>query len=206
MANESAIELRIVTLVEKNRMNKLLFLLFLLCVLHGASLAFVEDSLTVPASHLSLGLTFSEIRNQPGVGLAITTPYFLNDKVALRFSGNLYFLFNIPLASASEQVLPYISPRFGAVYVAGTLAESMRLCLLGGVTYILPGTKISDDKGIGGYVGFGFEFFTGSLARSRISFLFESSIVVAPVIAEKLPGQPIYASGIDLSAGIRYYF
>lgn len=187
-------------------MNKLLFLLFFLCVLQNSSQASVEDSLAVPASHLSLGLNISEIRNQPGIGLAITTPYFLDNSVAFRFSGNMFLLFNIPLSSASEQVLPYMNPRFGVVYVAGTLAESIRLCLVGGVTYVLPSSKISDDKGIGGYLGFGFEFFTSSFARSQISFLFESSIIAEPVIAEKLPGQPIYANGIDLSVGMRYYF
>lgn len=188
-------------------MNKFSFLLmFFICFFLASSKVNAGDSLAVNATDFSLGLNISEIRNQPGAGLSISTPYFLNDKVAFRFSGMLYWIFSIPLSSASERPLHYTNLRFGAVYVAGTVAESIRLCLVGGGTYTLPGSNISDDKNIGGYLGFGVEYFTGKLTHSRLSFLFESIIILAPAIAEKLPGQPIYANGIDLSAGIKYYF
>ncbi len=187
-------------------MNKLFILIFFIYILPGSSTASANDSLEVPASNFSLGLNLNEIRNQPGAGLTITTPYFFNGKIAFRFSGHLFYIFNIPLSSASEQALPYANLRFGAVYIAGTLAGSIRLCLVGGAAYTLPGRKISDDKGFGGYLGLGFEFFTGSIDRSRISFHLESSVDIIPLTAEKLPGQPIYASGIDLSVGARYYF
>jgi hypothetical protein len=188
-------------------MNKLqFFLLVFLYILLGASQVSANDSLATPTSHLSLGLNINEIQNQPGFGLSITTPYLLSDKVAFRFSGMRFWLFDIPLSSASEEALPYVNLRFGTVYVAGRIAESIRLYLVGGVVYVLPSNEISDDERIGGYLGFGFEFFTSSIARSRISLLLESSFILEPAIAEKLPGQPIYANGIDLSVGIRYYF
>ena len=96
--------------------------------------------------------------------------------------------------------------RLGSVYVTGSIAESIRLYLLGGVVYTVPSKEVSDDERIGGYLGFGFEFFAGSIAQSRVSFLLESSFIVGPATAEKLPGQPIYANGVELSVGIRYYF
>jgi len=186
--------------------KKPLFLLIPFLVVINISRASANDTLTARASHLSLGLHLNQIRNEPGLGLSMTTPYFFDDKLALRFAGTLSVLYGIPLSNTSEEPLPYVNLRLGAVYKTGALAKAIRLYVHSGVIYISPDNEISDDERIGGYLDFGFEFFMSSGAQTRVSFCLESGFLASPAVAEKLPGQPVYALGVDLSVGIRYYF
>ncbi len=152
----------------------------------------------------NLGMGFHLIQNQQdfGIGLNLTSPYFVNEKIALRIKGNL--LWNQHLDNNSNTTWsPYSSFSLGLIGVGGKIGDFIRLYGEGGIMVLLPSSEFSSKNSeFGGYGLFGFEFFM----NSQSNYFIEIGGIGTGAIADKISGKPIYSNGLLISAGYRYVF
>ncbi|NLG85099.1 MAG: hypothetical protein GX493_10950 [Firmicutes bacterium] len=62
---------------------------------------------TAEYTKLSLGYSLHEFDQDFGYGLSFTSPYFLSDRVAIRFSVSRAFLEGIPEGKTAYEWMPY---------------------------------------------------------------------------------------------------
>ena len=137
-----------------------------------------------------------------GIGINITSPYFANQKMAVRLKGNL--VWNEHLNSNSEATWsPYSNLSLGFVQSVAEINNSIRLYGEGGAIFLFPSGEFSSKSiQFGGYGLFGFEFFIDR----HINYFFEAGGVGTGARADKIVGKPIYSNGFLTNVGVRLQF
>ena len=150
--------------------------------------------------NLGIGLQLTQIQKDFGVGLNLTSPFFANDKIAIRVKGNL--MWNEHLDNNNETTwTPYSNVSLSLVSVAAELGSFVRLYSEGGVLLLLPSdTFSSESTALGGYGLFGFEF----LIYHHANYFFEIGGAGTGAKADKIAGKPIYSNGLIINVGFRY--
>ncbi|MEZ4805583.1 MAG: hypothetical protein R2852_08905 [Bacteroidia bacterium] len=146
------------------------------------------------------GFHLSEYQNDFGLGLNVTSPFFLHDGVGVRARANL--MFNQNVVDSVTDFMPYNNLSIGFIGVGGRLGENIRLYGEGGFIAILPSSKFSSESmELGGYGLFGFEFFFTKFGN----YFIEIGAVGTGAKADKVSTKPIYSNGLTVSTGVRFY-
>ena len=152
------------------------------------------------SNEFGFGFHLNQYQDDFGLGLNLTSPYFLYDNIAVRVRGNLMFYQHV---KDNETVWsPYSSISFGVVGVGGYVGNSIRLYGEGGIIGLFPSTEFTNESFVfGGYGLFGFEFFMSK----NINYYIELGGVGTGAKADKLPANPIYSNGFLISVGFRFH-
>ena len=185
-------------------LKRVAFCIALLLIFTGSSVVFAEDSVGSKYSHLSLGFNLNNFHHDFGFGVNLTTPYFLNNRVAVRFSANSSYFEGIPINKTEYDWMPYTIYKLGIIGTSAMINDLIRLYGEGGVIFIIPNSCFSEKNGLGGYGHFGFEFSVDSC--SPVCYFIELGSVGTSARAEKILNKPIYANGFATSVGLRYHF
>jgi len=166
------------------------------------------------SNKFALGFQINQYQKDFGLGLNLTSPYFANNNMAVRFRANLMFNEHFENGSDTDGKdskddkdgttwTPYSNLSLGFFGVAGIVADFIRLYGEGGVICILPSSEFSSDSYVmGGYGLFGFEFYT----YSKFNYFIELGGLGTGASADKIPGEPIYSNGFMISTGFRIQF
>jgi len=148
---------------------------------------------------VGFGFQLNQYQKDFGAGLNITSPYFANDRVAVRLRGNILF-YEHPDQEATTWT-PYSNASLGFIGVVGYVGD-IRLYSEGGIVGLFPSDKFSSDRTkFGGYGLFGFEFFF----RRNGNYFVEIGGVGTGAKADKLPNQPVFSNGLIVGTGFRFH-
>ncbi len=152
--------------------------------------------------NFGIGGQVGQIQHDFGIGLNVTTPYFANNKTAVRLKGNL--VWNEHLNSNTETTWsPYSNFSLGFVQAVGELNNFVRIYGEGGAIFLFPSTEFSTKSiQFGGYGLFGFEFFFDE----HMNYFFEAGGVGTGAKADKIAENPIYSNGFLINVGVRTQF
>src|SRR6056297_3254991 len=147
----------------------------------------------------SMGMQVGQIQQDFRTGLNLTSPYFANNRVAVRMRGNLAY--HQHSDGEHETWTPYFGATIGMVGVAGEILGAMRCYGEGGIIGLIPNPDFSNEEFVtGGYGIFGFEFcFDGP-----VSYFTEIGGAGTGASADLVPGEPIYSNGLIINAGVRF--
>jgi hypothetical protein len=183
-------------------MNKTILLVFIF-----ASISWHVSAQEVVRFNSNMGLGFHLIQNQRdfGLGVNLTSPYFANDKVAIRARGNFMWYQHLDNTTTTTTTTwtPYSNLSLGIIGVGGEIGGFVRLYGEGGLLVLLPSNEFSSESSVlGGYGLFGVEFFMNNASN----YLIEIGGIGTGAKADEIPGSPIYSNGLMISVGIRYTF
>lgn len=152
--------------------------------------------------NFGIGAQVGQLQNDFGIGLNLTTPYFANQKMAVRIKGNL--MWNEHLNSSSETTwTSYSNASLGIVQSVGEINNFLRVYGEGGAIFLFPSDEFSSKSiQFGGYGLFGFEFFFDP----HVNYFLEAGGVGTGAKADKIPGKPIYSNGFIINVGVRAQF
>lgn len=151
-----------------------------------------------PSSKMSIGFNLGQYQRDFGLGVNITSPYFLKDNLAVRFRAN--FMFNEHEFNNEITWTPYTNFTLGLIGVGGTISDFARLYGEGGIILIIPSSDFSSSSSeLGGYGLFGFEFFM----NPHVNYYIELGGVGSGARADKVPLNPIYSNGFLIQTGFR---
>lgn len=176
---------------------KTIFCWLLLCL---PLFVFSQDQAPV-SNGFGLGFQLNQYQRDFGIGLTASSPHFFNNRMALRYRGNLMWHEYVQEGETSWS--PYFSSTLGLTGGCGILHEFLRLYGEGGLLLLFPNDNISTQKTvIGGYGLFGFEFYMSA----HNSYFLEIGGVGTGATADRLPNRPVYSNGLSLSVGYRVVF
>ena len=182
-----------------NRSLKQIAMFIILFLVLTFSAKAQEESLS---KNLALGFQLGQYQKDFSLGVNITSPYFIYDKLAFRAKGN-YIWNEHPDLNGDITWSSYSNLSVGVVVVAGEIGDYLRLYGEGGALFIFPSTEFSTRNiNVGGFGLFGFEFFMDPHANYYI----EIGGVGTGAIADKIPGNPIYSNGLLINVGFRFQF
>ncbi len=148
-----------------------------------------------------VGIAINQFQRDFGIGLNLVSPYFANNKVAIRAGANLQWLQHIKDNETTWS--PYGSFQLGIRGRQPIIEDKIYLYGEGGSTVLLPNSNFSTEKTHwGGYGLFGFEFW----ATGKFGYYAELGAMGTGAKADKLPAAPIYANGFTSSVGCRINF
>lgn len=147
-----------------------------------------------------MGFQLVQYQNDFGLGLNMTSPYFLHDRLAVRIKANM--IWNQHINATNETTSTnYTNASVGVVVFAGNVGERIRAYGEGGILFIQPSDVFSTENAeLGGYGLFGFEFFMSN----HTNYFIELGGVGTGAIADKVIAKPIYSNGFLISAGFRF--
>jgi hypothetical protein len=152
------------------------------------------------STHFKIGYSVNQFQHDFGIGVNLTSPYFLKQSIALKASGNLNWLQNIPLSSFETTWTNYQSYRLGITSKRSWITNTIAIYGEGGLTMIIPNKKFSGESVVmGGYGVFGFEFYV----NKRFNYFIELGGIGTGATAEKATNKPIYSNGFITSVGFR---
>jgi len=156
-----------------------------------------------PFNKGSIGLSVGHYSFDPGIIASITTPYFLNNKFALRIAGGIrwseYYL------AETDKWAYYSSMQAGLLYFI-TLEDRVRVYSELGFNVVFPNAVFSDKEKVTGMHGLiGLDFFIFSRENFGLVYFVEVGYSANPAEAEKLEGQPDYANGLMAITGFRFH-
>lgn len=150
-------------------------------------------------SGMGFGLQLNQYQRDFGAGLNVTSPYFANDRIALRLRGNV--LFHEHPKNAETTWTAYSNASLGVIGVVGYVGN-IRLYSEGGVIGLFPSATFSSESShFGGYGLFGFEFFF----NNRGNYFIEIGGVGTGAKADKLPDKPLFSNGLVIGTGFRFH-
>lgn len=185
-------------------MKKVAIGLALLFILAMPSVALAQEGGETGNTHFALGYYLNSFHHDFGFGLNLTSPYFLNDRVAVRFSVDTAYFESIPAGKTEYEWVPYTIYRLGLVGVGSAINDLIRLYGEGGIMYVVPNPCFSEKNKLGGYGYFGFEFLMEE--NHPLSYFIQLGSVGSGAKAEKVEGKPFYVDGFATTVGLRYYF
>jgi hypothetical protein len=149
---------------------------------------------------IGFGFQLNQFQRDFGLGLNLTSPYFANDKIAIRLRGNL--MYNESVQNSITTWVPYSNVSLGIIGVGGKIGDYIRLYGEGGVIGLIPSDKFSTQQFVlGGYGLFGFEFFMNNSSN----YFIEIGGIGTGAREEKIASQPIYSNGLLISTGFRVH-
>jgi len=147
------------------------------------------------SARASFGFSLQDWNQDFGMGISITSPWFLYQKASIKLSGNVLF-------KEDNQWEPYYAVRLGCI--GGSFMESadIRLYGEGGVLFLFP-TQTFDSSSFrfGGYGHFGFEFFLSTKKWASSYFIELGS---NGINATTNTGNS-YVNGFSAACGFRIY-
>ena len=149
------------------------------------------------ASRISLSFSLQEWSNEFGIGLQITSPWFLHEKVAARLGGFVLWKHDVNWAT-------FYALRLGLIGANFMANSDIRLYGEGGFLFLFPNSSFDSDLfAFGGYGHFGFEFFLPmvNIPASSSYFIELGSNGTG---AKTNSGQS-YLNGFSISTGLRVY-
>lgn len=184
-------------------MNPNLFVMRILLLLFIVFLSLTE-SLFAQSSKISnktaLGIQLNQYQRDFGMGFNLTSPWFANQKIAIRTKGNI--MFHEHLFDAETTWSPYVNATLGVSGNTGSVGNFIRLYGEGGVIGLFPSDEFSSESfEFGGYGLFGFEFFMSP----RSNYFIEIGAAGTGAKADELPNNPIYSNGMMISTGFRFH-
>lgn len=185
-------------------MKRLAMGLALLLIFTAPSVVLAGEGAASRKTHFALGYNLNNFHRDFGFGLSMTSPYFLHDRVAVRFSVNTSYFDGIPAGQTEYEWMPYSIYKLGLVGVAAVVNDLVRLYGEGGVMYIVPNHRFSEKNKFGGYGHFGFEFFMDE--NHPLSYFIQLGSVGGGTRAEKIEGKPFYLNDFATTVGLRYHF
>lgn len=177
--------------------------LALLLIFAVPSVVLAGDGVAPRKTHFALGYNLNNFRHDFGFGLNVTSPFFLQDQVAVRFSANTSYFAGIPAGKGEDEWMPYSIYKLGLIGVGAVVNDLVRLYGEGGVVYVIPNSRFSEENRFGGYGHFGFEFFMDR--NSPLCYFIELGSVGVGARAEKIAGKPIYLNGFAVAVGLRFH-
>jgi len=175
---------------------KKIFLLIILGTVMISGAALFADGLK-KTSHFAFGGYLVENAQDFGLGIDLTSPYFLWDHAAVRLSGEMSY-------DHLEWNISWLA-KLGLIGSNTVMDDMIRLYAEGGALFIFPHTNLSDESWFfGGYGHFGFEFFIPE--NKWISYFIELGSIGTGFTAEKVSGTPHFINGFTSKAGLRIYF
>ena len=182
----------------------LCFLLAVAQVVYVAS-AYAQnanDKNAIPISW-SVGISASNYRYDPAIGLEITTPPIWSQKLSLRLRGNYAWVEAYKVSTGHWA--GYTSFGAGMVYYS-QLYERARVQVEIGLFNIVPDHEISINKNMQGiYELTGLELFVIKKEKHHLAYYFGAGLSHAFAYAEKIEGRPRLGSGLFFINGFRLY-
>lgn len=185
-------------LIQKIKIKPVCFALFILLILSFSSYAQDKNI----NKNVAIGFQLGQYQEDFGLGFNLTSPYFIDDRLALRLRFNN--MWNEHLDKSNNTTwTPYLNVSFGIVSIAGEINDFMRLYSEGGILVLFPPDKISSENfEIGGYGLFGFEFYMSPYTN----YFIEMGGAGTGAKADKIIGKPIYSNGFIINTGFRVQF
>jgi len=149
----------------------------------------------------AFGFSLSQHQKDFGFDINATSPFFINDVVAIRLRSKLMFYEHVE----NEETVwtPYSNVSFGVISSKTNLGGIVNLYSEGGVLGIFPSEKFSSEGFVfGGYGLFGFEF----LIDESKNYFLEIGGIGTGAKANKIENIPIYSNGFLINVGFRIIF
>jgi hypothetical protein len=153
------------------------------------------------ASHLAIGAELMDLKSDFGVGLSLTSPYFIGGHAALRAHGGIAWFDGIPKDETEYEWMGYVPLRLGVTTTVGTVGSSRFYAEAG--LLVVPPSKLTNSAALGGYGDFGFEFFT--MKTSPVTYFLQAGAVGSNGDAGEVVGEPTFANGFLMEVGFRWY-
>ena len=149
-------------------------------------------------SGFGFGFQLNQYQNDFGLGLQVTSPLFVHNRLGIRVKGNFMFLEH--LKNDLTEWTPYSNVSVGIYSIGGQVGENIRLYGEGGIVFLFPSSEFSTSSSdIGGYGLFGFEFFFSN----HTNYFIELGGIGTGAKANKIEHSPIYSNGFLISVGFR---
>ena len=157
-----------------------------------------------PFNKGAIGLAVGHYSFDPGIMANVTTPYFFNNKFALRVAGGVRWS-EYYLAETNNSTY-YSSMQAGVLYYIAQ-EDQVRVYTELGFNIVFPNAVFSDKEKVTGMHGLlGLDFFTYSRGEFGMVYFIEAGYSANPAKAEKLEGQPTYTNGLMAVTGLRFHF
>ena len=149
---------------------------------------------------LGFGIQLNQYQNDFGVGLNLSSPSFMNERMAFRLRGNI--MFNEHIQNETTVQTPYSNVALGMVGALGKVGNYIRIYGEGGMIMLFPSNEFSsEDFVLSGYGLWGIEFFMNQFS----DYFLEIGFAGTGAKKDKMATQPYYSNGLIISAGIRIY-
>jgi hypothetical protein len=147
----------------------------------------------------AFGIQLNQYQKDFGIGVNVTSPYFIHERIALRLRANLMYNEHEKDGTTTTWS-PYSNVSLGLIGVSGKVGEHIKLYGEGGFIMLFPSSDFSSDQSAAGAYGlFGFEFYM----NSGHNYFIEIGGVGQGSTADKIPMKPIYSNGLLISTGFR---
>lgn len=152
--------------------------------------------------HFGIGGQVGQIQRDFGIGLHVTSPYFANQKMAVRLRGNVAWNQHAT-GELGTTWTPYSNLSFGFLQAVGEMGDFVRVYGEGGAIFLFPAQEFSSNAvQFGGYGLFGFEFHFDA----HMNYFLEAGGVGTGARADEVTGEPIYSNGFLMNVGVRVQF
>lgn len=176
-------------------MKTAIIFLFTLTI-HAAATA--QDT---PSTKTSFGFQLNQYQKDFGIGLNVTSPYFVKEILAVR--GRVNMMFYEHIKGTEITWTPYTNITLGLIGLSGNIRNHLKMYGEGGLLVMFPSGEFSGNSAeFGGYGFFGFEVFIDNTN----SYFIELGGSGTGAVADKLPFKPIYSNGFITSVGYKHYF
>jgi len=150
----------------------------------------------------ALGMQIGQYQKDFGMGIHVSSPYFLYKKVTIRVKYN--FMWHEHLDASNDIVwTSYSNLSVGLVGLAGEISDFARIYGEGGLLFLFPSSKFSSESSeMGGYGLLGFEL----MPNAHTAYFIEVGGAGTGARADKIPGEAVYSNGLIITAGLRFNF
>jgi hypothetical protein len=180
---------------------KTVALLFI--ALTSATLVIAQDSVSLPLNKFSFGVSGGLYDGDQGLMMSVTTPYFIDNRVATRISGGMLWS-EIYYAEKGSFA------RYGGVLTGLVLLITdqkwIRVYAEPGIATVFPHHTFSDKSAVPMFYGLaGLDFYFRRLKSFKLIYFIEFGCIANTSQAEKLEGQPDYCNGTMGITGFRFH-
>lgn len=149
---------------------------------------------------IGFGMQLNQYQNDFGLGLNLSSPSFINERMAFRLRGNI--MFNEHIQNTTTVRTPYSNISLGMVGATGKVGNYIRIYGEGGMILLLPSDKFSEENLVlGGYGMLGIEFFMNRFCN----YFLETGYTTTGAKEDKIVTQPYYSNGLIISSGLRIF-
>lgn len=167
-------------------------------LLLGAPEIMSAQTSTIP-NGTTAGIQLNQYQQDFGMGIYLTSPWFANQRIAIRTRGNV--MFHEHLQNGETTWTPYLNTSLGVAAITGTVGDFIRLYGEGGIIGLFPSEEFTlESFEFGGYGLFGFEFYMNRTSN----YFIEIGGLGTGARADNVLNSPIYSNGLLLSTGFRF--